>query len=84
MEFRQKYLYGESFATNDTHDLLNGHFDLLVVAPSWDSRSVVITEARKFSADDCIVLDSLAGISLATETEMNNVYLSSHGPAVPV
>src|SRR5258708_1346743 len=56
MEFRQKYIQGESAVTADPRGLLCGHFDLLVVAPSWDSRSVVITGASGFSADDCILL----------------------------
>ena len=56
MEFRQKYIQGDSAATTDARGLLSGHFDLLVVAPSWDSRSVVITGSSEFSADDCILL----------------------------
>ena len=56
MYFRQKHIEGESVMTDHAPGLLDGHFDLLIVVPSWDSRCVVITKCSGLSADDCIFL----------------------------
>src|SRR5438874_6216692 len=43
--FRQLHLYGRSVQANKVSDLLDGRFDLALVAPSWDRRCTCVTEA---------------------------------------
>jgi hypothetical protein len=77
MEFRQRYIRGESVMASTQRGLLAGHFDLLLVAPSWDSRCVGIKGCAKLAADDCILL-LFSGRDGAGHRERNEKVLTEY------
>ena len=48
--FRQGYLSGWSHRADRPEDLLNGDYDLLVLASSWDRRCMCIAQASNLRA----------------------------------
>lgn len=56
MTFRQRHLVGNSRSSDQARVLLQGKFDLALVAPSWDHRCGVITRGEDLWFEDAIVL----------------------------
>lgn len=88
MEFRQRHIRGQSATGDVPSDLLSGHFDLLLIAPSWDPRSVCMTDCTDLSAEDCILLlfsgHDPAGYRLRNERRLAEFARTSCKRALPV
>ena len=56
MEFRSLYLSGVSHCSSDASQMLSEHFDVMVIAPSWDTRCRCITQACGLSVKEAVVV----------------------------
>jgi hypothetical protein len=54
--FSSSYLSGMSTDSADMKEIASGTFDVSVFVPSWDRRSVCVTEATHLRCETCLVL----------------------------
>lgn len=57
MEHRQGHIQAESRRAGSVSELLFGSYDLLLCAPSWDSRCTCITTAEQLTVGNALVFD---------------------------
>lgn len=55
-EITDSFLRGNSLVAGSPTGLLKGHYGLAIVSPSWESRSVAVTDAVDITIDTLIVL----------------------------
>jgi hypothetical protein len=53
---RHRFLFGRSSSSNNPDELVMGHYDLFLVAPSWDHRCESITAAKHATVTSSILL----------------------------
>jgi hypothetical protein len=56
-EHQQSHLRATSKSSDEVAHLFDGHFDLMVLFPSWDGRCICIDQADKLTADNAIIFD---------------------------
>jgi hypothetical protein len=56
-EYRQSHLRGTSTSSPNVTALLSGHFDVMVLFPSWDARSICVVQADNLTADKSIIVE---------------------------
>ncbi len=53
---RHRFIFARSISSDKPEEVLSGHYDLALVAPSWDHRCESITAAVGISIGTCILL----------------------------
>jgi len=53
--FRESYLELTSSSSKDPAEIYSGNYDIIIASASWDSRSIVLTEAENLSASSALI-----------------------------
>lgn len=72
--FREGYLEGRSERSSDLNRLVTGHYDLILLASSWDARCICVTQCTSVNADRS------AAIMFSTRDSMG--LRDKHDPAI--